>query len=109
MVDAQNALRRWTLKVDADFLEKRWFIACYIITFLHIQDATGDKFMDDIFPVIHLKPMNKIRAIFLSIGALGAHAYATDKIGLSLIQAQARRCKYLPLNSAHCVPFQIES
>ena len=91
------------------FLEIRGFIVRYIITFLHLQDATGAKFMDDIFPVIHLNPMNKIRAFFLSIGAVGAHAYAADKIGLSLIQAQARRCKYLPLNSAHCAPFQMES
>jgi hypothetical protein len=53
--------------------------------------------------------MNKMRAFFLSIGAPGAHAYAADKIGLSLIQAQARHCKYLPLNSAHCAPFQIGS
>ena len=53
--------------------------------------------------------MNKMRAFFLSIVAPRAHAYAADKIGLSLIQAQARHCKYLPLNSAHCAPFQIGS
>ena len=91
------------------FLEIRGFIVRYIITFLPLQDATGDRFMDDIFPVIHLKSMNKIRAFFLSIGAVGAHAYVADKIGLSLIQAQVCHCKYLPLNSAHCAPFQIES
>jgi hypothetical protein len=61
------------------------------------------------FPVIHLNPMNKMRAFFLSIGAPGAHTYVADMIGLSLIQAQARHCKYLPLNSAHCAPFQIGS